>query len=98
MLETAGIQVRDVVATRMVPLDAVGEREVECGKVEHRDLGEVGVVGECAIDRREDRSRRRVSRAAQRASGVEIARARLEHERTPGGTARLEIEYDGDVL
>src|SRR6202030_3059935 len=30
--------------------------------------------------------------------GVEIARARLEHERTPAGAARLEIEHEGDVL
>jgi len=45
----------------MVALEPVGKREVERGKIEHGDLGEVGVVGQCAIDRRVDRSRRRVA-------------------------------------
>ena len=98
MLQTARIQVRDIVVTRMVPLDPVGKGEVERGKFEHRDLGEIGVIGQCPIDRRVNRSRRRVARTAQRSSGVEIARARLEHERTPAGTAGLEVENDGDIF
>src|SRR6267378_19834 len=82
----------------MVPFDTVGKREVERGKAEYRDLGEVGVVGQCAIDRRVDRSGRCVAGATQRSSSVEIARASLEHERTSARAAGLEIENDGDVL
>src|SRR6266566_4407637 len=82
----------------MVPFDTVGKREVERGKVEHGDLGEVGVVGKGAIDRRVDRSGRRVAGATQRASGVEIARPSFEHERTSARAAGLEIENDSDVL
>ncbi len=98
MLQTARIQVRDVVMARMVPFDTVSKREVERGKAEYGDFGEVGVVGKGAIDRRVDRSGRCVAGATQRSSGVEIARACLEHERTSARAAGLEIENDSDIL
>ena len=98
MLEAPRIQVSDVVHARMVALDAVGKSEVECGKAEHRKLGEIGVVRQRAIDRRVDRSGRGVTCIAQRSGGIEVTRARLEHERAARGTARLEVENYSDVL
>src|SRR6202022_1868702 len=98
MLQTARVQMRDIVVTRMVPLDSVGKREVERRKVEDGDLREVGVVRQRAIDRREDRPSCRIAGGAQRSSDVEVAGARLEHERTAACATCLEIEDGGDVL
>ena len=98
VLHAAWIEVLDVVVRRVVPVDAVGEREVERRHAEHGELREVGVVRQCAVDRREHGARRNVRRSSQHTGGVEIAWSGLEHVRTSGRAPCLEIERDADVL
>ena len=49
MLETPGIQMRNVVVTRVIALDAVGKGEVERRKSEDGEFGQIRVVRQGTI-------------------------------------------------
>ncbi len=98
LLDRPRIEMGDVVLGGVVPLDPVGEGEVEGRGIEPEELGEIGVVGEELVDGHRHGAGRGVPLAPEDPELVEIVGAGLEHRGGAAGAPGLEVEGQRDVL